>query len=245
MPHLFMTKERFAHNLKIITILLLSIHLYGCATTSSLDERDPLEGFYRGVYSFNQTMDDLIFDPISKLYRVVTPNFLEKGISNFFRNLGDLSVIVNEILQLKFDKAASDVSRVLVNSTIGLLGFFDVSSEIGLPKHNEDCGQTLAQWGVGSGPYIVLPFFGPTTLRDLSSLVVDKGALNPMFYIEDDMTKSGLLTLNYVDFKSRSSITHDLIGTASLDEYEFIKNAYFEKRAYEISDGNITDFIEE
>ena len=185
------------------------------------------------------------FNPISKLYKAITPDIIEKGVSNFFSNLGDLSVIANEILQLKFDKAASDVSRVLVNSTIGLLGFFDVSSEIGLPKHNEDFGQTLAQWGFSSGPYIVLPFFGPTTLRDLSSLVVDKGALNPMFYIEDDTTKAGLLTLNYVDFKSRSSITHDLIGTASLDEYEFIKNAYFEKRAYEISDGNITDFIEE
>ncbi len=231
--------------LKTIPMFLVSVLLVGCATTASLDERDPLVDFNRGVYSFNQTMDELIFDPIGKLYRAVTPNFLEKGISNFFSNLGDLSVIANQILQFKFDKAASDVSRVLVNSTIGLLGFFDVSSEIGLPKHNEDFGQTLAQWGFSSGPYIVLPFFGPTTLRDLSSLVVDKGALNPMFYIENDTTKSGLLTLNYVDFKSRSSITHDLIGTASLDEYEFIKNAYFEKRAYEISDGNITDFIEE
>ena len=133
----------------------------------------------------------------------------------------------------------------MVNSTIGFLGFFDVSSEIGLPKHNEDFGQTLAQWGFDSGPYIVVPFFGPATFRDLSSFIIDKGTLNPMFYIEDDMTKSGLLTLNYVDFKSRSSSTRNLIGTASLDEYEFIKNAYFEKRAYEISDGNITDFIEE
>ena len=166
-------------------------------------------------------------------------------MKNFFSNLGDLSVIANEILQLKFDEAASDVSRVLVNSTIGLLGFFDISSEIGLPKHNEDFGQTLALWGFEPGPYIVVPFFGPATFRDLSSLVIDKGILNPMFYIEDDMTKAGLLTLNYVDFKSRFSSTNDLIGVAALDEYEFIKNAYFEKRAYEINDGNVIDFIEE
>ena len=103
-----------------------------------------MEGFKRGVYSFNQTMDEIVFNPISKLYKAITPDIIEKGVSNFFSNLGDLSVIANEILQLKFDKAASDVSRVLVNSTIGLLGFFDISSGIGLPKHNEDFGQTLA-----------------------------------------------------------------------------------------------------
>ena len=195
-------KKRILHFIEIISIFLISILLFGCATTASFDERDPLENFNRGVYSFNQTMDEIVFNPISKLYKAITPNIIEKGVSNFFSNLGDLSVIANEILQLKFDKAASDVSRVLINSTIGLLGFFDISSEIGLPKHNEDFGQTLAQWGFKSGPYIVVPFFGPATLRDLSSLVIDKGALNPMFYIEDDMTKAGLLTLNYVDFKS-------------------------------------------
>ena len=237
-------KKRISIFYEIILIFLISILLFGCATTASLDERDPLENFNRGVYSFNQTMDEIIFNPISKLYKAITPDIIEKGVSNFFSNLGDLSVIANEILQLKFDKAASDVSRVLINSTIGLLGFFDISSEIGLPKHNEDFGQTLAQWGFKSGPYIVVPFFGPATLRDLSALVIDKGMLNPMFYIEDDMTKAGLLTLNYVDFKSRFSNRNDLIGAASLDEYEFIKNAYFEKRAYEINDGKINDFIE-
>jgi len=237
-------KKRILHFFEIISIFLISILLFGCATTASLDERDPLENFNRGVYSFNQTMDEIIFNPISKLYKAITPDIIEKGVSNFFSNLGDLSVIANEILQLKFDKAASDVSRVLINSTIGLLGFFDISSEIGLPKHNEDFGQTLAQWGFKSGPYIVVPFFGPATLRDLSALVIDKGMLNPMFYLEDDMTKAGLLTLNYVDFKSRFSNRNDLIGAASLDEYEFIKNAYFEKRAYEINDGKINDFIE-
>jgi len=238
-------KKRILHFIEIISIFLISMLLFGCATTATFDERDPLENFNRGVYSFNQTMDEIVFNPISKLYKAITPNIIEKGVSNFFSNLGDLSVIANQILQLKFDKAASDASRVLINSTIGLLGFFDVSSEIGLPKHNEDFGQTLAQWGFKSGPYIVVPFFGPATLRDLSSLVIDKGALNPMFYIEDDMTKAGLLTLNYVDFKSRFSNKNDLIGAASLDEYEFIKNAYFEKRAYEINDGKINDFIEE
>ena len=245
MSYLFMTKERFEYNLKIITILLLSISLYGCATTNSLDERDPLEGFNRGVYSFNQTMDDLIFDPIGDLYRAITPDFIESGVTNFFNNLNDLSVIANEILQFKFGRASSDAARFVINSTVGLLGFFDVSSEMGLSKHNEDFGQTLAQWGFESGPYIVVPFFGPASLRDLSSFVVDKGVLNPMFYIEDDMIKSGLLTLNYVDFKSRLSSTKELVGTASLDEYEFIKNAYFEKRAYEINDGNVVDFIGE
>ena len=238
-------KRRILYLFRITPIFLFAALTFGCATTSSFDERDPLESFNRGVYSFNQTMDEIVFNPISKFYRAITPDIVEKGVKNFFSNLGDLSVIANEILQLKFDKAASDVSRVLVNSSIGLLGFFDISSEIGLPKHNEDFGQTLALWGFEPGPYIVVPFFGPATFRDLSSLVIDKGILNPMFYIEDDMTKAGLLTLNYVDFKSRFSSTNDLIGVAALDEYEFIKNAYFEKRAYEINDGNVIDFIEE
>ena len=238
-------KKRALYLFEIIPIFIILAILFGCATTASFDERDPLEEFNRGVYSFNQTMDEILFNPIGKLYKAITPDFIEKGVSNFFSNLGDFSVIANQILQLKFDKAASDVSRVLVNSTIGLLGFFDISSEIGLPKHNEDFGQTLAHWGFEPGPYIVAPFFGPTTLRDLSSLVVDKGVLNPTFYIEDETTKAGLLTLNYVDFKSRFSSTNNLISTASLDEYEFIKNAYFEKRAYEINDGKISDFIEE
>jgi len=239
-------KRSVLYLFRITPVFLVTALTFGCATvTSSLDERDPLESFNRRVYSFNQTMDEIVFNPISKIYRAITPDIVEKGVKNFFSNLGDLSVIANEILQLKFDKAASDVSRVLVNSTIGLLGFFDISSEIGLPKHNEDFGQTLALWGFEPGPYIVLPFFGPATFRDLSSLVIDKGILNPMFYIEDDTTKAGLLTLNYMDFKSRFSSTNDLIGVAALDEYEFIKNAYFEKRAYEINDGNVIDFIEE
>ena len=111
-------KKRILYLFRIVPIFLISVLIFGCATTASFDERDPLEGFNRGVYSFNQTMDEIVFNPISKLYKAITPDIIEKGVSNFFSNLGDLSVIANEILQLKFDKAASDASRVLINSTI-------------------------------------------------------------------------------------------------------------------------------
>ena len=231
--------------LKVFSVGLSMLFLSACATTNALDERDPWEGFNRGVYSFNETMDDLIFDPIGNVYNAITPDFVDTGVTNFFSNLSDLSVIANEVLQFKFGQAVSDVARFVFNSTIGLLGIFDVSTHMGLPEHDEDFGQTLAHWGVGPGPYLVVPFFGPATVRDATVLVVDKGVLNPLFYIEDDLTKAGLLTLNYVDFKSDKLITVDLLEEAALDKYEFTKNAYFEKRANQINDGEFADFPEE
>ena len=227
-------------NIKNLIIVALMLPLFGCATQQNID---PLESMNRSIYGFNVAVDDAVMKPVAKGYKAVMPDPVEKGINNFFNNIRDIITVINDVLQLKIEHAANDTGRVLVNSTVGLLGLIDVHSMSGGERRKEDFGQTLAQWGFESGPYIVVPFFGPASLRDLSSFVVDKGILNPMFYIEDDMTKSGLLTLNYVDFKSRLSSTKELVGVASLDEYEFIKNAYFEKRAYEINDGNIVDFI--
>ncbi len=231
--------------LKIFSIGLGMLFLSACATTGGLDERDPWEGFNRGVYSFNEVMDNIIFEPIGKVYDVLTPDIIDEGVSNFFGNLGQLSVIANDLLQFKFDQAANDTVRLFLNSTIGLFGFFDISSEGGLYSSEEDFGQTLAHWGIGSGPYLVVPFFGPTTVRGATRLVVDKTLLNPITYVDDDLTIAGLLTLNYVDFKSDILSTTDLIKEAALDEYSFVKNAYFEKRANQISGGEFEDFPEE
>ena len=226
--------------------VLLILLLAGCATTGTSDPKDPLEGFNRGVYSFNKGMDNLLFDPLSKFYQAITPNFVDRGVTNFFSNLNDIAVAVNGLLQFKIDQALSDVTRVVFNSTIGIFGFFDVSSAIELPKHDEDFGQTLAVWGIGSGPYLMVPFFGPTTLRDATGFVVDAGVLNPVFYVNDTAAKAGLLTLNYVDFKSDLLSAKKLLGDAALDEYEFIKSAYFEKRANQINDNVIApDYSEE
>jgi len=229
-------RELLHRRLRLFICVAVVIFTTGCATTGALDERDPLEGFNRGVYSFNQGMDKVIFDPLSKLYQVITPDFVDKGITNFFSNLGDIAVVANDILQFKISQAFSDTARFFFNSTLGILGFFDVSSTMGLDKHNEDFGQTLAHWGVGSGPYLVVPFFGSFTFRHATGAVTDT-LLNPVVYLESDELRAGLLTLNYVDVKSDFLIAKDLAADAALDEYEFIKNAYFTKRETLINDG--------
>lgn len=221
---------------KLVLCFSLLVFSSGCATTGSGDPRDPLEGFNRGVYSFNQGMDTVLFDPISKVYQAITPDVVDEGVSNFFSNLGEISNIANGILQLKIDQALSDATRFIFNSTIGLLGFFDISTAIGLPEHDEDFGQTLAHWGVGPGPYLVAPFFGPTTLRDSTILIVDAGLLNPVFYLDNTVLKAGLLTLDYVDFKADLLSAKGILEEAALDEYEFVKSAYFEKRASQIAE---------
>ena len=217
-------------------ILAWSLLAGACATTGG-DPRDPLEGFNRGVYSFNETMDDALFDPFAKVYQAITPEFLDRGITNIFSNLNDIAVVVNDLLQFKLQQALVDATRFIYNSTAGIGGFFDVSTPIGMPKNDEDFGQTLAHWGIGSGPYLMIPFFGPSTIRDAAGHAVDRGLLNPVFYIQDDALQAGLLSLNYLDFKADLVSARSLIAEAALDEYEFIKNAYFEKRASQISDG--------
>lgn len=230
---------RFAsRTFKVCISVLLLLFLSACATTGG-DPRDPWEGFNRGVYSFNEAMDSAIFKPVSKVYRAITPEIVDSGISNMFSNLNDISVIANDIMQFKFGQAVSDLARFVFNTTIGLLGFFDVSTAMDLPKHDEDFGQTLATWGFDSGPYIMVPFFGPSSLRDASGFAVDAGLLNPVFYIDDDLTRAGLLTLNYVDFKSDLTSAGNLLEEAALDKYEFIKNAYFDRRENLINDGAI------
>jgi phospholipid-binding lipoprotein MlaA len=237
--------NKFVSILKIFLVGLGMFFLSACATTGGLDERDPWEGFNRGVYSFNETIDSIVFEPIGKVYDAITPDIIDAGVSNFFGNITQISVIANDLLQFKFDQAVNDTVRLFLNSTIGLFGFFDISSEGGLYSSDEDFGQTLAHWGIGSGPYLVVPFFGPATVRDAAGFAVDRGVLSPLFYIEDDTLEASLLTLNYIDFKSDLLSTTDLISDAALDEYDFIKNAYFEKRANQISGEEFKDFPQE
>lgn len=219
----------------VVCVFLISL-LAGCATTGSGDPRDPFEGFNRGVYSFNKGMDNILFDPLGKFYKAITPNVVDRGVTNFFSNLNDIAVAVNSLLQLKVDQALSVATRFVFNSTIGIGGFFDIGSAIDLPNHDEDFGQTLAFWGVGAGPYVMVPFFGPTTVRDATGFIVDRGVLNPVFYVNDTAARAGLLTLNYVDFKADLMSAKKILGDAALDEYEFLKSAYFEKRDSQIND---------
>lgn len=231
--------DRNPRRYSVVFLLCMSVGVSGgCATTGAADPRDPLEGLNRGVYGFNQFMDEILFDPIGRGYAAITPEIVNTGVTNFFNNIGDISVVVNDLLQLKLGQAVSDLARLVFNSTIGLAGFFDVGSHIGLPKHDEDFGQTLAYWGVGSGPYVIVPLFGPATFREVAGFAVDQGLLNPVFYIDDDALRASLLALNYVDFKSDLLSARAVLGEAAIDEYEFVKNAYFERRAFLIHDGN-------
>ena len=208
--------------------------LSGCATTGNGDARDPLEGFNRGVYKFNQTADEYVFNPIGRGYNAVTPAVVDEGVTNFFSNLGEIANFANNLLQMDFDGAANTVVRFMMNSTIGIGGFFDVARE-GVPPEREDFGQTLAYWGVGSGPYLVLPFLGPSTVRDTTGRVADT-FMNPITYIESDTAQYGLVALGFIDLKSDLLTTGDLVSEAALDEYEFVKNAYFERRRNQIED---------
>ena len=236
-------KNIILSKLRLIFTSVFFALLSGCATTQGLDERDPWEGFNRGVYAFNEGADNLVFNHVTKAYDVITPEFLDNGISNMFSNIRQIPAIANDLLQFKFDKAVNDFVRFFINSTWGLLGFNDVVGSA-VPKGGEDFGQTLAHWGMGSGPYLVLPFFGPSSVRDAAGFGVDS-LMNPIAYLESDKLRGGLIGLNYVDFKSDLKSASSLIGEASVDEYEFLKNAYFQKRDSQINDGELTDFPEE
>jgi phospholipid-binding lipoprotein MlaA len=231
--------------LRAIACCLLLLGSSGCATMNAVDPRDPLEGFNRSVFSFNKFMDENLLNPVAETYKTVMPRPVSRGITNIFSNINDVVVIINDLLQLKLGQAVSDIARLVFNSTIGLGGFFDVSTHLGLPKHHEDFGKTLARWGFGSGPYLVAPFFGPTTLRDAAGFAVDAALLSPVAYIPADIHRAGVLSLNYVDFRADLLSAGRILEDAALDEYEFVKNAWLERRASQIRGGEPEPLPEE
>lgn len=221
---------------KIQRILLTAglVMVSGCATTSG-DPRDPLEGFNRGVYTFNQTADEYVINPVARGYNTVTPEIVDEGVTNFFSNLGEIANFANNLLQLKIDEALSTATRFVFNSTFGIGGFFDVSTPAGLPRYSEDFGQTLGYWGLEPGPYLVLPLLGPSSVRDSGGLVADS-FMNPIVYIDDDALRYSLIALAYIDVKSDLLDSGDLLREAALDEYDFVKNAYLDRRRGQIAD---------
>lgn len=220
----------------VITLVLMA-GLSGCASLTSQKENDPLEFVNRGVYQFNEKADQYVLEPVAKGYQFVTPNFVDTGISNFFSNLDDVVVLINDVLQLKFNQAVSDGGRVLVNSTVGVLGFIDMATDMGMPKHNEDFGQTLGAYGVGTGPYIVLPILGPSTLRDTLGIFADS-FVDPIQQIDDSDAMWAAIALEGIDARADLISTKKIIDKASLNPYEFIRSGYFQRREYLVYDGN-------
>ena len=233
---------------KAASALLVSANLIlaGCASTEEKPEasvsevsvepvkvapvRDPYENFNRSMYGFNMEVDRLFLKPVATGYKAITPNFLQSGVSNFFNNLKGINVVLNDLLQGKFEQGAADAGRFTTNSTIGVLGFFDVASDLGMQSNVEDFGQTLAVWGVDQGPYLVLPLFGPTTLRDGSAVVFDKAA-NPGTYVPGSGIVEG------ISDRANAQGALNFIDEAALDPYVFMRESFLQYREGLVKDG--------
>jgi phospholipid-binding lipoprotein MlaA len=229
----------------ILSSLVISSILAGCASTADTrpNPSDPWQGWNRGTQSFNDTLDKAILKPLAKGYQKITPKPVDDSITNFFSNINDIGVTVNDLMQFKLLQGGKDFSRFLVNTTAGAGGFFDVASKIDLPKHNEDFGQTLGYWGVPSGNYLVLPFFGSSSPREAAGLVGD-ALLNPLTYVSifggaaASAATSGARVVDVTDSRSDVMATEKIIDEASVDRYDFIKNAYQQRREYLTHDGH-------
>jgi phospholipid-binding lipoprotein MlaA len=212
--------------------------LAGCASNPEYrNPRDPLEGFNRGVYQFNEDLDTAFLKPLAKGYRAITPAPVDRGVTNFFENIADVRNAANNLLQFKLTRAVTSVGRVLVNSTVGILGFVDVASNLNMPRYTEDFGQTLGTWGVSPGPFIVLPFFGPSTGRDTVGLVVD-WYTDPLTYVNDGGVAWGLKGLRLVDRRADLLAASKVLEQAALDPYAFTRDAFLQRRRSDIHDGN-------
>lgn len=208
--------------------------LGGCATTGN--PRDPLEGMNRAVFAFNEGLDKAVIKPAAEAYQTAVPLPGRVGVANFFANVGDLLVGTNNLLQGKPGEAVTDFARVAVNTTVGILGLFDVASELGLERHEEDFGQTLGRWGVPDGPYLVLPFFGSRTLRDTAGLVVDS-VYDPVYDVQNVATRNILTGTRIVDARAQLLAAQDVLETAALDRYAYLRDAYLQRRRSLIYDG--------
>lgn len=219
-------------------IFLLSIFCSACATTGSVEEyKDPFEKYNRAVYKFNDKVDKIILKPIAKGYKKVTPAPVRRSVGNFFRNLLEPTTIINGILQGKFQQALSDSVRLLFNTSFGLLGFFDVSTALGIERHNEDFGQTFAVWGIKPGPFIMLPFLGPTNLRDGIGLLPYYLYTDPRLYNPDSTVNIALIGINVVDSRAQL-LTPSKLLELQLDPYAFLRETYSQRRLNLIYDGD-------
>ena len=216
--------------------LLICLGLGGCASTSN-NPKDPFESFNRGSYKFNDALDKAVLKPVAKGYNTVMPTPARRGLSNFFSNLNDVTVTVNDLLQFKVKQAASDTGRMVVNTTVGLLGLIDVATPMGLDKHNEDFGQTLGYWGLGSGPYLMLPFLGPSSVRDSAGLYADT-MTSQTNRIKHVAVRNEIYLTSFVVKRAALLDEEKVLDEAAIDRYSFIRDAYLQHRQNLVYDGN-------
>jgi len=230
-----MPASRKRRSLRLAALTLTVTLLAGCA--AGTNPQDPFESFNRGVYSFNDGLDKALLKPAAEVYRSVLPQFIRSSVSNFFSNINDVVVALNNLLQGKFTAAYTDLGRVAINSTLGVLGLFDVASEAGIEKHEEDFGQTLGWWGAGNGPFLMLPFFGPSTGRDAIGRVVDYVS-DPVTYVDPTRPRNQLWGTRIINRRAELLDASTVLQTAALDPYEFVRDAYLQRRRSQIYDGS-------
>jgi phospholipid-binding lipoprotein MlaA len=240
----------YVHKLRpMITVLnaarqLLALLLFCLLSSQGMAQGnpvDPWERLNRPVYQFNQVLDAWLIRPVSSTYARYMPQPVRRGVSNFFNNIDDINVLVNDVLQGKLQHAANDSSRLVLNTTLGLGGFIDVAASMGLYKNYEDFGQTLAVWGVGDGGYLMLPLFGASTVRDTVGMVPDM-IFNPISWINERDTRTVFFAMDIVDTRTTYLAAESMI---SGDRYQFVRNAWMQRRAYLVADGQIQDELDD
>ena len=217
--------------IRFLLVLLFSYPVFGEEIS------DPFEDLNRDIFIFNEKLDETLLRPAAIAYRKVTPQFARSGVTNFFNNLEEIDTTINQVLQGEIKYAFNDAGRFVINTTIGLFGLIDVASKMGLERHEEDFGQTLGVWGFDSGPYIMIPFLGPSNPRDLLSRPISS-FLSGTFAMEDDDVKITLVGIDALETRERLLDAETLIIG---DKYIFVKDAYVQSRAYEINNGSTED----
>jgi phospholipid-binding lipoprotein MlaA len=216
---------------RYMTLALAATALTGCTTVATPTQGDPWEGLNRTVFKFNDTVDTYALKPVAKGYQWAVPQPVRTGVTNFFSNIGDVYIAVNNLLQLKVADGVGDIMRVTINTMFGVGGLFDVATLAKLPKHTSDFGVTLGHYGVPAGPYLVLPLLGPSTVRDAVGSIADYYG-NPLTYVDPASVSWGLYGVNLVNTRANLLVTGDVLSGAALDKYSFVRNAYLQRRQY-------------
>jgi len=237
-----------SYSQKVLLLAISTCLIPGCASMNN--RQDPLEPMNRAIFSFNEKFDEFVLEPAARGYHAVVPDPIEMIVGNFFSNIGDVAITANSLLQLKFADAAASSSRVLINTTFGLLGAVDLAShisqvsDIDISKRNEDFGQTLGYYGVGAGPYIVLPILGPSTVRDTVGTGVDGVIFDPLrssVYNKFDFltVRLPVTTVQIIDIRAQNLDLDKTLEEAALDKYEFVRDAYLQRRESLVRDGDV------
>ncbi len=238
--------ENISKIFTMVIVIILSASLSLNTNNAYSSEDDPLEPLNRAVFGFNEVIDDALLEPVAKGYRAITPDPVEDSVSNFFNNLGEINTIINSTLQLKLDKTVSSSARFVINSTVGVFGLFDVATNLGIERHREDFGQTLGHYGVPAGPYLVLPFFGPSTFRDAPGFYADiavEKSISPVHTELHHEERQLIQATNVIDTRANLLQATKILDTAAKDKYIFLRESYLQKRTKMIADGkDVQDF---